>query len=164
MKPNILVLTSRFPFPLEKGDKLRVFHQIKCLSNHFNVFLFSISEEDVHQTSLEQLKPYVSDLMVYKKSRIENLQFNRLGLIVSKKNGNAVRRNRIKRILRDLYRKSNLKEVEVAYDFLLIINIPRNKPIVDYREYLESHFLKLINRFEKRLFRDKEQNKLEVKQ
>jgi len=70
LKPNILVLTSRFPFPLEKGDKLRVFHQIKCLSNHFNVFLFSISEEDVHQTSLEQLKPYVSDILVYKKSKL----------------------------------------------------------------------------------------------
>ncbi|MGB0870264.1 MAG: glycosyltransferase [Flavobacteriales bacterium] len=70
MKPNILVLTSRFPFPLEKGDKLRVFHQIKCLSNHFNVFLFSISEEDIHQTSLDQLKPYVSDLVVCKKSKL----------------------------------------------------------------------------------------------
>jgi hypothetical protein len=29
---RILVLLSRVPYPLEKGDKLRAFHQIKELS------------------------------------------------------------------------------------------------------------------------------------
>lgn len=90
-----------------------------------------------------------SVLLVYKMSRIK--LNSRLGIIVSKKNGNAVRRNKIKRILRDLYRKSNLKRVEEAYDFLLVINVPKEKPMVEFREYLESRFSKLVAKFEKRL-------------
>ena len=29
---KLLVLLSRFPFPLDKGDKLRAFHQLRYLA------------------------------------------------------------------------------------------------------------------------------------
>ena len=32
-KPKLLMLVSRFPFPLDKGDKLRAFYQIKEMSD-----------------------------------------------------------------------------------------------------------------------------------
>ena len=46
---KILYLTSRFPYPLEKGDKLRAYNQIKELSLSNQVILFSISENKIRQ-------------------------------------------------------------------------------------------------------------------
>ena len=36
---NILVIASRVPFPLEKGDKLRLYHQLKHLSSKHTLTL-----------------------------------------------------------------------------------------------------------------------------
>lgn len=91
-----------------------------------------------------------SVLMVYKRSRIENLQFNRLGLIVSKKNGNAVRRNKIKRALRELYRKSELKTFDGPFDFLLVANVPKEKEASEITDYLTQIFSSLVKRFKKK--------------
>ena len=35
-KPKLLVLLSRIPYPLDKGDKLRAFHQIKDLNASYD--------------------------------------------------------------------------------------------------------------------------------
>ena len=41
---KILVILPRFPYPLEKGDKLRAYYQIKELSKHNEVYLFCAAE------------------------------------------------------------------------------------------------------------------------
>lgn len=40
-----MILTSRFPYPLEKGDKLRIFHQLKFLAKHYKIHLVTIDDE-----------------------------------------------------------------------------------------------------------------------
>ena len=55
-KPVLAVILSRFPFPLEKGDKLRAYYQIKDLSKDFDIELICISDIKV---SAENLKIYV---------------------------------------------------------------------------------------------------------
>ena len=42
-KPKLLVLLSRIPYPLDKGDKLRAFHQIKDLNDSYEVILCCLS-------------------------------------------------------------------------------------------------------------------------
>lgn len=44
---KILFLTSRFPYPLEKGDKLRAFHLIKHLSKRHEVVLAALNEKEI---------------------------------------------------------------------------------------------------------------------
>lgn len=44
VKPHLLVLTSRFPYPIEKGDKLRLFHQLRFLVKEFRITLLSLVE------------------------------------------------------------------------------------------------------------------------
>ncbi|HIA10810.1 MAG TPA: glycosyltransferase [Flavobacteriales bacterium] len=49
---KILIILSRVPFPLEKGDKLRAFNQIKQLSRNHEISLFAIN--DLGATSKHQ--------------------------------------------------------------------------------------------------------------
>jgi len=61
---KIFVLLSRFPYPLEKGDKLRAFHQIKELSNNHEIVLCALSDEKVSKESIQILSEYCSEIKV----------------------------------------------------------------------------------------------------
>jgi len=61
---KVFVLLSRFPYPLEKGDKLRVFHQIKELSKHHEIVLCALSDEPVSHESHRVLSQYCSRIEV----------------------------------------------------------------------------------------------------
>lgn len=57
---RIFVLLSRVPYPLEKGDKLRAFHQIRELSKNNEIILCAInpiSDLD-EQKAFSELRPY----------------------------------------------------------------------------------------------------------
>ena len=69
---------------------------------------FQYLRRDNRQISTKNLKVY------YKKSMNGSDQ-SRIGVSVSKKVGNAVVRNSVKRMLRELFRKSRLKTL--GYDF-----------------------------------------------
>ncbi|MBI2279486.1 MAG: glycosyltransferase [Bacteroidetes bacterium] len=68
---KIFVLLSRFPYPLEKGDKLRVFHQIKELSKNYEIVLCALSDEPVSKNSYEVLKQYCSKIEVIRLHKIQ---------------------------------------------------------------------------------------------
>ncbi len=42
---KLLIITSRVPWPLDKGDKLRIYHQIRYLSKSFDVELIALSSD-----------------------------------------------------------------------------------------------------------------------
>lgn len=65
------MITSRFPFPLEKGDKLRAFFQIQELSKSFDVHLISLSESPVTDAQRKELTPLLASLTVYRINPIE---------------------------------------------------------------------------------------------
>lgn len=44
---KILFITSRFPYPLNKGDKLRVYYQLKYLAEENDVHLIAINEKQI---------------------------------------------------------------------------------------------------------------------
>jgi len=44
---KLLVLLSRFPYPLDKGDKLRAYHQLRYLAERHEICLFALTDEDV---------------------------------------------------------------------------------------------------------------------
>ncbi len=61
---KLLVVLSRFPYPLEKGDKLRAYHQIKILSKFFDIYLFALSEKTVPQSSIDALQPFCKQIHI----------------------------------------------------------------------------------------------------
>lgn len=65
---KILVLTPRFPHPLDKGDKLRAYHQIRLMSKNHEIVLCALSERPVSQASIDALMPWCK--------RVEILRFS----------------------------------------------------------------------------------------
>ena len=61
-----MVIASRFPYPLEKGDKLRLYHQIKSLSAFYEVSLAAISDQDVLEEHLGEMQKYCTEVKVFK--------------------------------------------------------------------------------------------------
>ncbi|MCB0755491.1 MAG: glycosyltransferase [Flavobacteriales bacterium] len=75
---RLFVLLSRFPYPLEKGDKLRAFHQLRILSKHHQVFLCALHENHLEPSWIDEVKQYCTELETIKISRMG--QFVNLGL------------------------------------------------------------------------------------
>ena len=63
-KPQLLIVLSRFPFPLEKGDKLRAFYQIKELSKTYDITLFATSDSKVSMAHQQMLETYCSRIVI----------------------------------------------------------------------------------------------------
>lgn len=64
-KPKLAVLTSRFPYPIDKGDKLRLFHQLRDLSKWFDIYLFALHEAPIIAAHLEKIQPYCKHIATY---------------------------------------------------------------------------------------------------
>ncbi|WP_372653577.1 ribonuclease P protein component [Halobacteriovorax sp.] len=83
----------------------------------------------------------------YKPSRIlVSSSHSRIGFSITKKVGNAVIRNRYKRIMRDMFRQSSLKEK--GLDILVIVSpyvTKNNKTVEDQEKCLRESFNHLLN-------------------
>lgn len=103
---KILVLLSRFPYPLEKGDKLRAYHQIRCLSEKHDIILVALHEDEVSDEALQQVQPFCQRIYLLHQPKWRSFTniirsfFNgtplQCGYFYSKKN-----HREIKRILRE---------------------------------------------------------------
>lgn len=70
---KILVVLPRFPYPLEKGDKLRAFNQVRELSKRNEVYLFCVTHKKVLPEWQEALTPYCKKIRVVKLPRMANI-------------------------------------------------------------------------------------------
>ena len=70
---KILVLSSRFPLPLEKGDKLRIFHQIKYLAQHHEVILISLTEPHFDLQWVHEMEQICSKVYHFPLNRIRSV-------------------------------------------------------------------------------------------
>jgi polysaccharide biosynthesis protein PslH len=97
-KPKVLVVATRFPFPLEKGDKLRLFHQLKILHAHFEICLVALSAHKIEEAHLQEVKQYCSKLNIIYYNKFSAIIrsglkfFNGLPMQVNMFNANSLRR------------------------------------------------------------------------
>ncbi len=66
---RILFLTSRLPYPPDRGDRLRAFNFIKRLSREHELTLISFSPRESRDKHLAALKPYCRDIRVVPMGR-----------------------------------------------------------------------------------------------
>ncbi|MBR3958632.1 MAG: glycosyltransferase [Bacteroidales bacterium] len=67
---KILVILPRFPYPLEKGDKLRAYHQIRTLSANNEVYLFALSHSRVEEEAVAELGKYCREICIARISKV----------------------------------------------------------------------------------------------
>lgn len=66
---KIFVMLSRVPWPLEKGDKLRAWHQIRELSRHHEIALFCINDTVPAPDAEKELKKYCKEVHIHRLSK-----------------------------------------------------------------------------------------------
>ena len=72
---KIAFITSRFPFPVEKGDKLRAYQHIRWLGLRHEVHLFAIAHVEIKEEDILALKEVCAGVHIYHISRAR-LMFN----------------------------------------------------------------------------------------
>ncbi|HQA86984.1 MAG TPA: hypothetical protein PK448_05390, partial [Bacteroidales bacterium] len=63
---KLFIVLSRFPYPLDKGDKLRAYHQIRILSQYHDVYLAALTHQSVSSESLAELEKYCKEIRIFK--------------------------------------------------------------------------------------------------
>lgn len=61
-----MILLSRIPYPLEKGDKLRAFNQIRYLSEKHEIILCALSDTRIDHKAYQILEEYCSSVNFFR--------------------------------------------------------------------------------------------------
>ncbi|MBC1475058.1 ribonuclease P protein component [Listeria grandensis] len=103
---------------------------------------YRIKKDDEFQRVFKKGKSFANRQFVVYIFKREDLTHFRIGLSVSKKIGNAVVRNRIKRCIRQTFHELN-EQVAPGYDYIIIARKPAAN--MDFHEIKKSlmHVLKL---------------------
>jgi glycosyltransferase involved in cell wall biosynthesis len=62
---RLLFITSRFPYPLNKGDKLRVYFQLQHLAKSNEIHLIALNETKIPDDDLAILSPYCKSINLF---------------------------------------------------------------------------------------------------
>lgn len=62
-------MLSRFPFPLEKGDKLRAYHQLKGLSQEYKIVLICTVEQAIKEEDYQQVARFCDQIHLFKLTK-----------------------------------------------------------------------------------------------
>lgn len=133
---KIFVLLSRFPYPLEKGDKLRAYNQIKFLSKNNEIHLCTLNDTRLDEKSKAALKPFCKSIEVINLCKFASL----LNIIFSFFNGNPLQvgyfysskaKRKIKKLIRNIKPDHIYCQLLRVAEYVKEQNIPKT---LDYQD------------------------------
>lgn len=62
---KLFILLSRFPYPLEKGDKLRAYYQIKALSEKHELIICCLTDQHVTREARHEIEQFTTSLHIF---------------------------------------------------------------------------------------------------
>ncbi|SFT55119.1 sugar transferase, PEP-CTERM/EpsH1 system associated [Lishizhenia tianjinensis] len=83
-KEKLVVLTSRFPYPLEKGDKLRAYYQMIELAKVYDIHLLALTEIELKDEWIKEVEKYCKAIHVFKLNKVQKLFGTALQLLTNK--------------------------------------------------------------------------------
>lgn len=69
MKPTILFIAHRFPFPPDKGERIRSYHQVRYLAEYANIDLIGLADEPVSPQAVQEMRRYCRTIWMFPASR-----------------------------------------------------------------------------------------------
>src|SRR5947209_7603944 len=63
-RPHLLYLVHRFPYPPDKGDRIRAFHLLRHLARRHTMHLAALADEPVDDGAVTALKHYCEQVAV----------------------------------------------------------------------------------------------------
>lgn len=161
---NILLLTSRLPFPPVGGDKLKSAKMVEILGKNYNLHLVTISDEILTPEVEEEIKKHTASFQYFYQS--PSLCY--LKSLQTLYNGRPLQANyynnpHVKRYLDELAPKMDLLMATLVRigHYLLPYNVPKVLDIVDslYLKYnapnphVSSLFWRTVYRYERKKLR-----------
>ncbi|MCD6181912.1 MAG: glycosyltransferase [Candidatus Cloacimonetes bacterium] len=139
---NLLVLTSRIPYPPDRGDKVRTFFFLKELGKLYNVTLLSLIEDPGELKFKDELLNYCDDVYLFHKSKKQHLIqfakgfFNRIPFQVNYYNFPS-----LKKRIRDVVEE---KDIEIIYTHLIrmapMVQDLNIRKIIDYTDAISMEY------------------------
>jgi len=135
---NVLVALSRFPYPTDKGDKLRAFYQIKELSKKHKIFLLCLSDEKIAPSHVQKLNIYCEEIKIIsleKKAIYSNLflaLFNKAPFQV-----NYFKNKEMHTIMSQWIYRFNIDIVYVQL-IRLVENLPFEEDVPFFLDYMDA--------------------------
>lgn len=63
-QPSLLMLTQRAPFPPDRGDRIRAYHLLRQLSEHWQISLACLNDEPVQTAQREELQRWCTRVAI----------------------------------------------------------------------------------------------------
>ena len=147
-KAHLLVILSRFPYPLEKGDKLRSFYQLKELSKEYRISLVAITDRNITQEHLNIVSNYCDKIILGKINTLSKF----LNIVIAFLNGRPLQtgyffRQKIKTKIKSIVEldKPNHIYCQLIRTSEYIKNIHHISKTIDYMDALSSGIKRRVN-------------------
>ncbi len=135
---KILIALSRFPFPIEKGDKLRAYYQLRELSRNNELYVVCLTDKMPSEEELYEVKKHCKQLEIVQLSFFSRL-INLLKAIFSSDpfQVHYFESSKMKDTIAYLISTNN---IDICYVQLLRIfkNIPFELPTKYYLDYMDA--------------------------
>ncbi len=141
------MVLSRFPYPLDKGDKLRAYHQIRLLSQNNEVHLIALNEKPASKEGIASLKAYCKTVECIvlpawrSKLNLVGSLFNKLPFQVHYFKSGQMRKAITKCV--------EAHQIEVIFGQLVRVveNIPEGLPVHYHLDYMDAFSKNMERRF-----------------
>ncbi|WMJ75099.1 glycosyltransferase [Cytophagaceae bacterium ABcell3] len=135
---KILFALSRFPYPTDKGDKLRAYYQLKWLGQRHDLYLVCLAGEEPSREDLAHINSFCKKVVVVRKGlfrRVWDLVCGFFSLMPFQVHYFAS--PEMKRTISTLV---NEEKIDICYVQLvrLLKNIPENLPVKYYLDYMDA--------------------------
>ncbi|MBL4862978.1 MAG: glycosyltransferase [Crocinitomicaceae bacterium] len=164
-KPEILVLLSRFPYPLEKGDKLRAYYQLKELAKSFEITLVALTEIEIQKEQFEEVNRFCKKLVVCKLTwRTKLINISRALLSDRPVQTGYFFSSKAKKVIKDIIQSNDYKHIYAQLIRMseYVKNYHHIPKTLDYMDALSAGILRRVEKqpFYKRSIFKMEGNRL----
>ena len=162
LRKKIAIVLSRFPYPLNKGDKLRAYHQIVFLAKQNDIFLYCLSDEKVNENDFNEVKKWCVSVEIFELNKT-SIAWNLMNSFLKKlpaQVGYFFNANIQKQIEASILKiKPDVVYGQLARTAFYIKDLPF-KRVIDFQDAFSTNYVRIAENatFLKQIFYKRESN------